>query len=143
MFGTKFLITATVLGVASFVTYREALADTLVSGTLNAYTPCALVPSSNEDEMTTCLQAIVPIAGRLTLTSNKGRRIRVSSTSRGTFSVKLPQGRYTIKLSKVVAKAGISAPDAKDLRLLTDRIVVKKKALDLSIAVVHRSYLEE
>lgn len=138
MFKVNWFLVASV--VAIFSAQHSAMADTTISGSLAAASPCDLQPLQ-ETEAKACMQMILPIQGRLTITSTKGRRVTVPVSRSGRFSAKLRTGTYTFKLIKALIHGSPAAVPAGDLHLTKATITVANRPLMLNIGVIHKSYL--
>lgn len=135
----SWLLCATVVAVVS--AQHAAMADTTVSGSLYAASPCDLQPL-RETESKACMQMILPIEGRMAITAAKGRRITIPVSKSGRFSAKLRSGTYTFKLTRARVYGSAATLPAEDLHLTTGKITVGAKPLSLNIGVIHKSYIE-
>jgi hypothetical protein len=134
----SWLLCSTVVAIIS--AQYAAVADTTVSGSLYAASPCDLQPL-RETESHACIQMILPIGGRLALTPAKGRPITVPVSKSGRFAAKLRSGTYTLKLTRARVYENPATLPADDLHLITGKVTVRAKPLKLNIGVIHKSYI--
>ena len=126
--------------IAVFSAQPAAMADTTISGSLSAASPCDLQPLQ-ETESKACMQMILPIQGRLTITATQGRRITIPVSRSGRFSTKLRSGTYTFKLTKARVNGSETTVPAGDLHLTYSKVTVGNRPLTLNLGVIHKSYL--
>lgn len=137
MYRFLILVATTVTTLVS--AHHAAIAQTRISGTISAASPCDLLPIQ-ETESKACMQIVLPIQGSLRITTLNGKYITTRLNQSGTFATKLRPGTYTLQLVKVTVFGNATTVPAADLRLSTSRITIGSRPLNLKIGVVHKSY---
>ena len=134
------LVMLAALTVITLVAPQDAaIAQTRISGTISAASPCDILPIQ-ETESKACMQIVLPIQGSLRITTLNGRYITTPLNRSGNFATKLRPGTYTLQLVKVKVFGNAITVPTSDLRLSTSRITIKGRPLNLKIGVVHKSY---
>lgn len=94
----RFLFLSMLIGAGFVAVASTATAQTRFVGTLESLSPCHVLPPKSGEVM--CVQKVVPISGRVTITSKKGFRTTLPIREDGRFSTRLAPGEYTIKLAE-------------------------------------------
>lgn len=110
----------------------SAHAQTLpVEGAVFASSPCALLV---DGKSALCIQSIVPMKTELVARSGK-KKFLLASDADGNLSGRLPRGRYTLKIKKLVFE-GESLP-AQDFTVTPSSLRVTRSATAV-LSIAHR-----
>jgi hypothetical protein len=135
----KLLMLAASTVITLVAAQDAAIAQTRISGTISAASPCDILPIQ-ETESKACMQIVLPIQGSIRITSLNGKVMTTRLNQSGTFATKLRPGTYSLQLVKVKIFGNATTVRVADLRLSTSSITIGSRPLNLKIGVIHKSY---